>query len=211
MFFAADSLEQLASAGAFGDSPAARGAAFAFAASWRHGMSGNSPLFMPGFFAVAVASWIWLESATVSVATRYAGALIAAALIAAAAAPAGQSFVLSGFEDATGLSTPAPVPAAGAAALFMGLYTLLTWTTFVIGCQLAVQWRTLMPLIAAVPLTSGLVLIRPWTVDDFTIIWWHRALAGDPIAVASLLMVPGTAGWLYRRIRSTASIQLPAC
>lgn len=61
MFLAADSLEQLAASGAFGDAREAQ-AAFAFAASWRHGMAGNSPVYMPGFFAVAIAAWIWSET-----------------------------------------------------------------------------------------------------------------------------------------------------
>lgn len=30
-----------------------------FAAQWRHGMAGNSPLYMPGFFALGVTTWLW--------------------------------------------------------------------------------------------------------------------------------------------------------
>ena len=211
MFFAADSLEQLAAAGAFGDSPATREAAFAFAASWRHGMSGHSPLYMPGFFAVAIAAWMWLESATDGVAIRYAAALCAAAIIAAVAAPAGGSVVLTGFENASGLSAAGPVPGAGPAGMFRGLCTLVTWTIFVVGCQLALHWRTLMPLAPVVPLTAALVALRQSTVDEFTTVWWHRAAAGDLIAVTSLIMIPAIAGWLYSRMRPAPSIQLPAC
>jgi hypothetical protein len=211
MFFAADPLEQLAATGAFGNGSETRQAAFAFAASWRHGMAGNSPLYMPGFFAVAVAVWLWLDGVTAVNARRYFGALVAAALIAVVTAAAGRSLVLSAFEDATGLSALGPVPAAGVSAVFLGFYTLLTWTVFVVGCRLALHWRTLLPLIPVVPMTAALAVLRPWTVDDFTNIWWHRAAAGDLVAVISLIMIPTTAGWLWTHIRPAPSIQLPAC
>ena len=211
MFFAAAPLEQLAAAGAFGDGSEIRQAAFAFAASWRHGMAGNSPLYMPGFFAVAVAVWLWLDGVKAVSARRYFGALFTAAVIAALTAAASQSLVLSAFEDATGLSAAGPVPAAGKGAVFMGFYTLLTWTVFVVGCRLALHWRTMLPLVPVVPMTAALAVLRPWTVDDFTNIWWHRAAAGDLVAVVSLIMVPATAGWLYRHMRSRHSIQLTPC
>jgi hypothetical protein len=33
-----------------------------FAADWRHGMAGNSPIYMPGFFALAAAAWYWTRN-----------------------------------------------------------------------------------------------------------------------------------------------------
>jgi hypothetical protein len=211
MFFAAAPLEQLAAAGAFGDGSESTQAAFAFAALWRHGMAGNSPLYMPGFFAVAVALWLWLDGVTAVNARRYFGGLFTAVLIAAVTASATRLLVLSAFENATGLSTTGPVPAAGAGAVFMGFYTLLTWTVFVVGCRLALHWRTMLPLVPVVPMTAGLAVLRPWTVDDFTNIWWHRAAAGDLVAVVSLIMIPAIAGWLYSHMRSRLSIQLTPC
>jgi hypothetical protein len=211
MFLAAAPLEQLAAAGAFGNGSETRLAAFAFAASWRHGMAGNSPLYMPGFFAVAVAVWLWLDGAKAVSARRYFGALLAAGAIAAVTAAASRSLVPDAFESATGLSVSGPVPAAGPSAVFMGFYTLLTWTLFVVGCRLALHWRTLLPLLPVIPMTAGLAVLRPWTVDVFTNIWWHRATAGDLVAVFSLIMVPATAAWLYRHIRTRFSIQLTPC
>ena len=57
MFFAAATLEQTAELGWISAPPGrdARAVAYEFAARWRHGMAGNSPLYMPGFFAVAIA------------------------------------------------------------------------------------------------------------------------------------------------------------
>ena len=81
----------------------------------------------------------------------------------------------------------------------MGVYTLLTWTAFVVGCWFARHRRTFVPLIVVVPLTAGLVALRPWTVDDFTTEWWRRLADGDMVAIASAVMVPTLAAYLYRR------------
>src|ERR1700752_1928845 len=61
MFFAASTLERTADVGGISGPPGrnARAVAYEFAAKWRHGMAGNSPIYMPGFFAAAVALWFW--------------------------------------------------------------------------------------------------------------------------------------------------------
>src|SRR5262245_47111812 len=61
MFFAASTLERTADLGGISGPPGrdARAVAYEFAAKWRHGMAGNSPIYMPGFFAAAVALWFW--------------------------------------------------------------------------------------------------------------------------------------------------------
>ena len=61
-----------------------------------------------------------------------------------------------------------------------------------------------------VPCSDGagevLAVVRPWTVDDFTGIWWERARDGDPAAIASLLMIPLLAWWLASHaVRSSAT------
>jgi hypothetical protein len=198
MFLAADSLEQLAASGAFGSAHDAQ-AAFAFAASWRHGMAGNSPVYMPGFSAVAAATWIWAETARTDQVVRYMTALLAACAIAGVTAPVGAAVVVSAFEEDAGVTAGQPLPFADPRALGIGIYTLLTWTTFVLGCRLARHRETLVPLMMVVPLTAGMVALRPWTVDDFTSIWWRRLAEGDIVAVASTVMVPTLAAHLYRR------------
>ena len=54
MFFAAATLERTADLGGISAPPGreVRLLAYEYAARWRHGMAGNSPLYMPGFFAV---------------------------------------------------------------------------------------------------------------------------------------------------------------
>src|SRR5215813_1666924 len=59
MFFVAGGLERLAELGQI-IGPAdmnVKASAFDFAARWRHGMTGASPLYMPGFFVTAIVLW----------------------------------------------------------------------------------------------------------------------------------------------------------
>ena len=64
MFLAAAPLETLAATGGLAGRHEADVVAegYRVAADWRHGMAGNSPLYMPGFFALAVAAWFWADS-----------------------------------------------------------------------------------------------------------------------------------------------------
>jgi hypothetical protein len=201
MFLAANPLEQLATAGAFGADPGVRDRAFVFAADWRHGMSQNSPLYMPGFFAVAVAVWIWSETVGARLWRSVAAALAAAFAIACAAAPAGTAAVLASFHAVSGIETSRSVPSASAGAMFAATYTLVTWTVFVLGCRVAVARLSLLPLAPAPFLTAGLIALRPWTVGDFTNTWWTRSLEGDPTAIMSAVLIPLLATFLVGRTR----------
>jgi hypothetical protein len=196
MFLAADSLEQLGASGAFGDNGATN-RALAFAASWRHGMAGNSPLYMPGFFAVAAAAWIWCDNTPRAAAAVYLAALVAACGIAWLAAPAGGERVVSAFAFSVGATLTVAVPGANPRALCFGVYTLLTWSAFVLGCRVALQRKSWIPLIPTIPLTAGLVALRPWTVDEFTTTWWNRVSDGNPAATFSFVMIPAVGALLY--------------
>jgi len=202
MFLAADPLERLAADGRFGAAPSIAASAFAFAAAWRHGMAGNSPLYMPGFFVVAGASWVWAETAGRRAIVSFPASLSAALALAWMAAIPGASGVVSGFERSAGLAvdTALPLPHWGAAAA--GLYTLLTWTAFVVGARLSLGRRSLTPLAPVPVLTAGLVVVRPWTVGDFTATWGTRAIEGDVVALVSLGMIPALAIVLVQRERS---------
>jgi hypothetical protein len=201
MFLSVAPLEQLADA-ELGIDSSLRAEAYAYAASWRHGMAGNSPLYMPGFFAVAVGAWIWSETGSgrrQRAIVHAAGVLIAAIAVASIASSFQAPIVVSEFGGLAGFSTHPPVPAPTLHALGVGLYTLLTWSAFVIGSRVALSRRSLVPLIPVPVLTAGLIAIRPWTVDDFTAMWAHRTLEGDPAALGSLVAIPVVAALLVRR------------
>jgi hypothetical protein len=203
MFLATDPLEQVA----VGLSPQVRVDLFAFAAAWRHGMAGNSPLYMPGFFAVATTAWLGLHRFDARGLWGLAGSLGAALIIALAAAPAGAARVAAHACCGAPLILP-ELPPPGFRAIIAGTYTLITWTWFVVGVRRSIECRTLRPLLPVPVLTAGLMVVRPWTVDEFTSTWWQRVAAGDPVAVASAALVPplavGLVAWT-RSARITAS------
>lgn len=205
MFLATDPLEQLARMGAFGASSDAHDRAFAFAAAWRHGMSGNSPLYMPGFFAVAAAVWIWSEAWHRRVVRSYAISLAVAFAAACVAAPVGTAAALASFHTFSGFAPPPSVPFASRGAMFAAAYTLLTWTAFVAGSRAALLRRSWRPVAPVPPLTAGLVIVRPWTVDEFTTTWWTRCVDGDPTAIGSAVLIPLLATLLTGRLRRPRS------
>ena len=78
MFYAAEGLEQMAKAGSVVASPPVNAVevTYRYAADWRHGMAGGSPLYMPGFFAAAITTWLlacnqnWFKRSTSSINCR---------------------------------------------------------------------------------------------------------------------------------------------
>ena len=177
MFLSADPLEQIARA----DDRAMR-----FAADWRHGMAGNAWLYMPGFFATAGAVWLcgaWRSRRLI--ATTLVASAAAALAAAAVASPAGARHAIAAFQESNAIILPGPIPQPSAVGVARGLYTLATWSVFVLACRRAMSERTWRPFVAPCLMTVGLALVRPWTVDDFTAHWWQQLAAGDPIACVS--------------------------
>lgn len=157
---------------------------------------------MPGFVALAAAAWIWSESywsrqGVVWAILSLCAAIVTAQMTASHLAP----MVVTAFERMSGLVAAAPAPPAHLAALQAGLYTLLTWTAFVIGSRLAIARQSLLPLAPVPLLTAGLVALRPFTVDDFMSTWGRRSIDGDPVAAGSLLAIPILAALLVARER----------
>src|SRR5688572_22067365 len=200
MFFAAAPLEQLAASGALGPSDTVRGDAFSFAAAWRHGMASNSPLYMPGFFAVAWVTWTFATSARRRDVSLFAFGLAVGVGLALAFAPAGANRVIESYSAHSGIQLTGSVPLTSGVAIFSGVYTLLTWTAFVIGSRASLARRSVRPLLPVPFLTVVLVLVRPWTVDDFTSIWWQRVRDGQLVAIASVLLIPLVAWLLASRV-----------
>jgi hypothetical protein len=195
MFLSADPLEQLAARSGAGSD-----ALMHFAARWRHGMAGNSPLYLPGFFLTAAA--VWMHAANQPRAIEHAAGVTAAAVVAFGAAavmsPLGAQEVVRAFYSQIGAPPPAAIPRASARAALIGGYTLLTWATFVTCARTSLVRHSLYPLLLPASLTIVLALVRPWTADDFTRYWMVQALNGDPIAWVSLLAAAGLATALVR-------------
>jgi len=187
MFLSADPLEKAA----------ASEQVLRFAADWRHGMAGNAWIYMPGFFATAAAVWLRsLRGPPAATAVDIIIVLPAAFCLAALASARGTPIAASDLWISTGIALPSLLPRPSSAGALQGLYTLATWTVFVLACRTALARRSWWPFAAPAVLSIGLALIRPWTVDDFVGLWRSRVAAGDTVACASLVAVGALAALL---------------
>ena len=185
--------------------------ALAFAADWRHGMAGNSWLYMPGFLATAAALWLYVGVRERFSPRELAAVCAVAFLAAAAASPAGARIAAADFATATGAAMSNPLPLPSALAVIRGVYTLTVWSSFVFACRSALLLRAWRPFVLPAVLTVGLILIRPWTVDDFTSLWAERIAAADPVACVSLAAVVAMAALLTTSVQRSQSRSNPTC
>jgi hypothetical protein len=193
MFFAAATLEHTAEMGWISAAPGlyARALAYEFAAKWRHGMAGNSPLYMPGFFAVAIAMWFWCDGKGLTrMLAEGLPLLVASAVCAALLAPYAAPRILADFVAQERVSVSHAAASGTWIASVQGVYSLVTWSTGVIASRWSIRRRSLKPLLIPLGLNVVLALVRPWTVADFTSRWFRQALDGEPTAVISFLLVP---------------------
>jgi hypothetical protein len=192
MFLAADPLEQLGAADRFSPGrPDVQELALSYAALWRHGMAGNSPLYMPGFLAVAAAAWWWMHAKRPSrMCIEGAAVMFSAIAVATALVIAVDDRVIASFEQQFALRHDGAVPRPSMWSAIVAAYTLATWTIVVICCRQALEHRAWRPLWPIPLMTIGLVAIRAWTLDDVQRIWYERLWKGDPAAVATALAIP---------------------
>lgn len=199
MFFAAATLERTAELGGISNPPGqdARATAYEFAAKWRHGMAGNSPVYMPGFFAAAIAIWFWCDQKSLPRMLAEGAILISASSVCAALlAPFAAPLVLDDFRAQEGFSVSHTTSSGTWIASAQGVYSLLTWTTFVVASRLSLRLRSPKPLLIPLVLNLVLAFVRPWTVADFTSRWMRQTLDGEPAAVISCLLVPLLSGFM---------------
>lgn len=199
MFFAASTLERTAELGGISAPPGrdVRAVAYEFAAKWRHGMAGNSPLYMPGFFAAAVAIWIWCAGRSLQRMFAEGAILISAASVCAALlAPFAAPRVLDDFVAQEGFSVTQATSSGTWVAFAQGVYSLLSWSSVVIASRLSVRLRSPKPLLIPLVLNLVLAFVRPWTVADFTSRWVRQILDGETVAVISFLLVPIISGFM---------------
>ncbi len=207
MFLASEGLEQLADAyritgGQGGQDTDTRALAYQFAAQWRHGMTGGWPLYMPGFFATAIATWFWSAGKTIRrLIAEAIVIMILASLTARLLAPAGTSHIVEAFLRQTGFQREGSLLGSTIAGFSAGLYTLITWSTFIIAGQRALARRSFKPFWLPAILCIVLAMVRTMTVDDFTSYWADRVVEGDGVAIFSLLLVPSLAAVFIWAVR----------
>jgi hypothetical protein len=205
MFLSAEPLEVMADLNLIHGPAAsdAHSAAYLFAARWRHGMTEGWLLYMPGFFAVAMATWFWsLRRSVRRMAVEAAALIPIALLIAMILQPAGTASLVQQFRTQTSFVLSAPPPGYTHAGILRGIYTLLTFQAGIVAIERCLALRRLWPLGVAIAMNVILALVRPWTVGDFTGFWIRQVLAGDPIANFSFWLIPCLAWIMYRAHRS---------
>ena len=162
-------------------------------------MAGGWPLYMPGFFVTAVAIWLWSDGSSILQLMFHATAIMATATVAALIlSPVGASLVAGAFEQQTGLHVERPLPGNTIPGVLSGMYTLLTWQTFIGAGRCALTGMSFKPYVPALVLTIGLGLVRPMLVDDFVSLWSRRVAQGNSAAIISLLLIPILAAFLLR-------------
>jgi hypothetical protein len=213
MFFAAATLEHTAQLGWI-SAPSGRdahAAALEFAARWRHGMAGNSPIYMPGFFAAAIAMWFWCAGKSIRRMLLEGLLLLGAASVCAALlAPFAAPRIIANFVSQEGFRVSHASASGTWISTAQGVYSLLTWSTVIIAARWSIKLKSLKPLLIPLALNIILALVRPWTVADFTSLWVRQTLNGEPAAVFSFLIIPIIAGlmaWVELR-RSTKTHKL---
>jgi hypothetical protein len=186
-FLAAEPLEILADTGQI----QARETAYLYASRWRHGMAGNWPMYMPGFFAVALSVWFWALRRDLRQMIREGLGLTLIALLAALLLqPLGAAAIAGQFQAETGLVAVdhvSQLPSNTAVGIFRSVYTLVTFGVGIISIQIAIGTRRLWPLLLPIVMNLILAAIRPWTVTDFTNHWIQQAIDLNPVAEFSLL------------------------
>ncbi|MGH9875857.1 MAG: hypothetical protein ACRD9S_25675 [Pyrinomonadaceae bacterium] len=199
MFFAAATLERAADLGRI-SAPAgqdARAVAYEFAAKWRHGMAGNSPLYMPGFFAAAFAIWFWCATRSLPrMLVEGAILIVVACWCATLLTPFAMPRIIADFRAQHGFIVSDMASSGTWVAFAKGVYTLLTWSALVIASRWSIKLRSPRPLVVPLVLYLVLALVRPWTVADFSSQWMSQTLGGEPVAVVSFLLIPILSGFM---------------
>jgi hypothetical protein len=167
-----------------------------FAADWRHGLIGHSPLFMPGFFVLTPAAWYWSGGKSLEQLLRSGTtALLAGLLLALFVAPIGRTAAANEFFHEFHLAVQASLADVWRAAA-TSAFTAICWTVLVVGIRRAITMGTVRPLALVVGLYVLLGFSRHWwSLDhlrqgDDIVRWKTRATEGNAVAIASLVAVP---------------------
>lgn len=191
MFFTAGGLERLAEMDLISGAPDVKRIAFEFAARWRHGMTDGWWLYMPGFFATAIAVWFWVYGLTWrKMMAEFAGTILLAVVVAMLLSPYSTAMVVNDFQLQTGLRCNGDGAAVAARVVGQGLFTLLNWSSFIAACQICLVQKTFRPLLIPAVLSVILIFIRPFTVGDFTSFWGQQIRQGELVAIFSASLIP---------------------
>jgi hypothetical protein len=169
-----------------------------FAADWRHGMTGHSPLYLPGFFLLSAVTWLWANDQPVRRLLREAIPLLAiATLVGIALAPRGTAHLVGEFVARESVTcTQTTTSEVSPWRLFLGLFTLTSWSVVIAGINHAVARRGWRVLRIPAAFAATALALRPPT--RWPVIWVHHIADGKLVAIASVVFIPLVAAMLMR-------------
>ncbi len=176
--------------------------ALRFGTAWRHGMEGQWPIYMPGFFVLSVALVSWCRGRSLQlIFWETAFLLPLAAMVAIALGPLGSRILMDTFQHEFGLGTLPLMFKVSWSRIGTALLTIGCWILFVVTLVRASELRKPRLMLLPVMAFAGLHLVRFGEAGALTRTWAERVLLGDRIAILSLLMIPLVASalvWLIR-------------
>jgi hypothetical protein len=197
MLFASKGLERTAAegrlAGRRGGDVAA--AADEYAYLWRHGMVGGWPVFIPGFFAIAIAVAVWWRRRTPrELVVEGIFVLVAATVVARLLAPIGTDRLVPAFAHSAGATIDAAPLGASWTIAPIGWLTIVSWSALIVVARMSLATRSIRPAILPLVLYTGLAVLRPGEFGELVDPWARRLVQGDRVAVTSTtLLVCGVA------------------
>ena len=169
-----------------------------FAAEWRHGMTKDSRLYMPGYFLVTLSTWLWSNGRhPCNLLKEGVIVLLLAGLTATLLAPWGTQYLANLFCQQMHLQSNNLLLTSSVRDFIRGIYTLVAWTVLIIGGRRSLVKKDLKPLLIAAPLVLTLGFIRPVkTLNRLSLFWYERIFEADPTAIFSFFAVLGIATFL---------------
>ena len=174
-------------------------------------MVGRWPIFVPGFFAIAIGSALWARGKdSGKLCCEGVAALSAATLIARSVAGFGAGRLIRSFERDSGFKWEGgPLEWTWAGSAVGGL-TAAGWSALIIGAQRAVATRRVWPLVLPLTLYSLFTALRLNKLDSLDWLWMSRVIKGDRVALNSSVLAAVTAVGLWKhasRARGAARTQ----
>lgn len=212
MFLASEGLEQTATAGRFGGANVSNLAAVAerYSYEWRHGMVGDWPLYVPGFFAVTIAVVLWSRGRAIRHLVAWGALALALALLSAKLlAPLGTWWLILSFERDADLVLQGSARGATWTTALPGMLTVVSWATLIVAVQVSAARRSIWPLLLPLGCYGALAMLRPGALGDLVRPWAQALWRGNGVAIVSTVMIPLVVVALWRHSRPGAEPNRP--
>ncbi|MGE3421388.1 MAG: hypothetical protein AB7N24_04975 [Dehalococcoidia bacterium] len=159
-----------------------------FGVLWRHGQTGW-PIYVPGFFVSAFAVAPSIRHRKTSALAITGAGLVSGWLVAATLAPLCARFVAADFAGRNDLPAPAAVSVVSPLMGYPAAITFMAWTTLVLSFGFALKarhWRLFVPAFALYAVVAG--IRGSFAFGELARTWFAESLAGDEVAIASLVV-----------------------